>query len=594
MILTRQLLSPIADHAPDFYKFFIVDTLQTAQGKFIELSFTPRNKADLLFEGKLKVTTDGRYAVVACTLHLDKQVNLNFVRSMEIDMGFSQFSNGRYFLSKNHTRIDFGVLSAKGTGVLGERTTFYSGYLFSQPREPDFYRGSDSRFAPGYERPDTNIWAGKVADTLSSQEARTFLHMNRLQTMKAYKVASWLANTFVGNYADLGPVQLGQISDAFGYDNLEGARFQLGGRTTPELSRSVYFDAYLGYGSNDKQFKYNISAYLALNKTAFYRYPNNYFRLSYQYDISIPGQDFLLNSSQPPLSSFQSGSSDYFMYSGIFKLNYVRELENHFSYDLGFKRWDRQAAGTLIYRTNNAGRTLVDHLTTSEFAIALRYAPHEQIIQGTTDRTTIHSKYPVLNLQFRQGIKGAMNGSYSFTGINANVAKRFYLSQLGYTDVTLLGGALFGKVPFPLLNISPANESVGYDPDAYNKMYYLEFVSDHYAGINITQAFGGFFLNKVPLIKHLKWREFLSFKALYGGLRKENNPDYSTGLFQFPIGNNGGKPTYALSSKPYLEAGVGIGNIFKLLRVNLIRRLNYLDHPGVSPYSLKFDINLDF
>ena len=165
------------------------------------------------------------------------------------------------------------------------------------------------------------------------------------------------------------------------------------------------------------------------------------------------------------------------------------------------------------------------------------------------------------------------------------------MSQLGYGDITLLGGLLAGKVPFPLLNISAANQTFSYDPDAYNLMNYLEFVTDHYIGVNYTQSFSGFFLNKIPLLDRLKLREYLSAKVLYGGVRKENNPALTSGLYNFPVTSNG---TFALGNTPYVEAGAGIGNIFKILRVDVIRRFNYLDHPGVSPYGIKFTITPDF
>jgi hypothetical protein len=184
-----------------------------------------------------------------------------------------------------------------------------------------------------------------------------------------------------------------------------------------------------------------------------------------------------------------------------------------------------------------------------------------------------------------------LNGSYNYTSFGVNIFKRFYLSQLGYADVTLLGGYLAGKVPFPLLSISPANQSIAYDPDSYNTMTYLEFVSDHYAGINITEGFNGFFLNKLPLIKHFKLREFLSAKVLFGGLRDENNPLFSTGLYRLPTGAGNTNGTYALGSTPYIEGGVGIGNIFKFIRVDAIKRFNYLDHPGASRYSIKLSFS---
>lgn len=593
-IITNQFLSPIADHAPEFYKFFILDTLQSDKGKLVEISFTPRNKGDLLFEGKLTVTLDGRYAVESCELNINKQININFMRSLQIRLDFEQLAAGRYYLSKSDVKADFGLFRKNGTGVFGERIVFYSNYKLNSPLDAAFYRGESIQTHTDADQADTGFWKKHRGDTLSAQQASTYAHMNKLQSMSLYKITSWLATTFAGNYADLGPVQIGQLTDIFSFDNVEGPRFQIGARTTPKFNKTLYFDEYMGYGTKDKQLKYNFSAYLSLNQTPFYRYPNDYFKVSYQYDLSIPGQDFSINTSQPPLSSFQSGASNYFLYSRIFKIDYVKEFENHFSFDLALKRWNQQAAGTLEYRFNDGNHTLINNLATSEIDLGLRYAPHEQIIQGTTDRTTIHSKYPVINLQIRQGIKGAFNGSYSYTDITANIAKRFYLSQLGYADITLLGSMLIGKVPFPLLNISPANESVAYDPDAYNKMYYLEFVSDHYAGINFTQSFNGFFLNKIPLIKHLKWREYLSFKALYGGLRKENDPFYSNNLYQFPAGTNGSNGTYAFGNVPYLEAGAGIGNIFKILRIDVIKRFNYLDHPGITPYGIKISFSPDF
>lgn len=133
-----------------------------------------------------------------------------------------------------------------------------------------------------------------------------------------------------------------------------------------------------------------------------------------------------------------------------------------------------------------------------------------------------------------------------------------------------------------------------YDPNAYNIMNFLEFVSDHYVGLNITHSFGGFFLNKIPLVYHLKLREFFSHEILYWGLRNENNPHYTTNLYQFPVSLNGSSGTYSLGSTPYIEAGAGIGNIFKLIRIDVIRRFNYLDHPGATPYGLRFSFSPDF
>lgn len=593
-VVTNQFLSPIADHAPDFYKFFIADTIQVGKDKLVEINFVPRTKGDLLFEGKLVVTLDGRYAVQSCQMNVNQQININFIHTLQINLDFQKYPTGHYYLTKSNVKADFGILKDKGLGVLGERTVSYSNYKLDSPQVASFYHGKSLQTAVNFGQQDSSYWVHHRTDTLTEQENLMYAHVNRLESMHSYKVLTWLASTFVGGFADVGPVQIGEIGSFFTFNNQEGARFQIGGRTTPKFNKSIYFEGFTGYGTKDKQAKYDVSTYYSFNKTPAYRFPNDYLKIRYLYDVGLPGETFAVSNAQNALTSFQTGKTDYWLYNRIFSVAYVKDFENHFSYNVAFKNWNQRAAGTLIFQLNDTDNTPVPDLTTSEIDLGFRYAPHEKILQGSMYRRTIYSKYPILNLQINHAFKGLLNGAYSYTNISANISKRFYFSQLGYGDLALLGSLIKGKVPFPLLNISPANQSIAYDANAYNKMNYLEFVSDHYAGINFTQSFNGFFLNKLPLIKHLKWREFLSFKILYGGLRDENNPLLTGNLYQFPTSSNGGNGTYSFGNKPYIESGAGVGNIFKFLRVDFVRRYNYLDHFGVSPYGVKLSFNPDF
>ncbi len=593
-IINNQLLSPIADHSPNYYKFFITDTIQSGKEKLIELSFTPRTKGDLLFEGKLLVSMTGNYAVRSCELNVNKQININFMRNLKVTLDFEQHANGRYFLSKSDVKADLGILKNKGFGLMGERTVFLSHYLTDTPLPATFYEGRELQIADDANKPDTSYWLHQRPDTLSAQQAKVYPRITQLEKMPQFKRATWIAATLTGGYAKWGPVLLGPVGALYSRDSQEGSRFQVGGRTTSELNKSIYFEGFGAYGTRDRTYKYNLATFLSFNKTPFYRYPNNYIKASYLYDVDVPGQNLSTINQQAALSSFQTGKTRYWLYSRVAKIEYVKDFENHFSFDLAFRNWNQRPAAALVFQYNDAANTSVHDLTTTELNLAFRYAPHEQILQGTVYRRTIYSKYPILNLQINQGFKGLFNGSYNFTSFNASVFKRFYLSQLGHTDITVLGNYLAGKVPFPLLNISPANQSLAYDEDGYNQMTYLEFVSDHYAGINLTHSFNGFLLNKVPLIKHLKWREFLSAKVLFGGLRNENNPLYSANLYRFPTGTSDSNGTYALGNTLYVEAGVGIGNIFKFLRIDGIRRFNYLDHPGASPYGIKFGFSPHF
>jgi hypothetical protein len=541
-ILANQFLSPIADHAPNYYKYFITDTVNNQ----VELAFTPRTKGDLLFEGKLTVSLDGHYAVTACELRLNRQINVSFVRSFDVLLDFKPQPDGRYQLIQSTVKADFG-LTNKGWGVYGERVVEYR-----------LERTGRLDSLPVYEK------------------------LYKLEQMPSYKRTMWWLTTLTAGYADTGPVQVGPVAHFLSFNSREGLKPEIGLRTTPRLDSTFYAEGFVAYGTRDHQVKGNAIAYISLNKTAPYRFPNNYFKLSYLYDVDVPGHTFSVTNRSTVLSSFQTGKTNYWLYSRIVELQYVKDFENHFSYNLGYKNWQQTPAAALVYQRNDG--TLINSLTTNELSLHLRYAPREELIQGSRSRHSIHNPYPIYDLL----VGRSLGGLYHYTDLGINIYKRFYLSQAGFTDVTLLGGYVLGKVPFPLLNINPANQSLAYKRDAYNAMNYLEFVSDHYAGLNLTHTFNGFLLNKVPLIKHLKWREFLSAKILYGGLHPENDPVQIQCLYRFPTG------VYALGSTPYLEAGAGIANIFKFFRVDLIRRFNYLDHPDARPYSIKFSFQPEF
>jgi hypothetical protein len=187
-----------------------------------------------------------------------------------------------------------------------------------------------------------------------------------------------------------------------------------------------------------------------------------------------------------------------------------------------------------------------------------------------------------------------MSGEYNYQQVTLNVAKRFYLSQFGYSDVDLEGSYLFGQVPFPLLSIHRANQTYAYQLNSYNLMNFLEFVSDRYVSINIDHSFNGFFFNKIPLIRRLKLREAVSVKALYGGIRDENDPALHPSLFDFPRTKQAGPATFSLQRKPYVEGSIGIANIFKLFRIDLVKRFTYLHHPIVAEWGIRGRFRLDF
>jgi hypothetical protein len=594
-LVSNQFLSPIADASPTFYKFFITDTIKTQQPNLIELSFIPRNNTDLLFEGKIYITLDGKYAVQGAYLTVNKNINLNFVRDLEARLNFEKDPHNRYYLSKSNLIVDFGLKKNKGGGFTGERTVAFKNFKTNIAQPESVYDGGSLVVAPDATKHTDEYWVQNRVDTLSAANLKVYKNIDTLQRMTSFKRTMDLVTLLFAGYKDFGPFEVGPVNTFYSFNDVEGLRLRLGGRTTPALSKRYYFETYAAYGMKDERWKYFLSSTYSLNNKSIYAFPQNYIRASFQRDTKIPGQELQFVQENNFLLSFKRGVNDMLLYNDFYKLEYMKEFENHFSYNVSFRKWTQSPGGGLYFNNllNNAANA-VRRLNTSEFSIALRYSPHEKFYQGKLYRTPIIDKYPTFNLRYTAGLKGLFGGEYNYQNINGSIEKRFYLSQLGYSDVTAEGGYIFGKVPFPLLTIHRANQTYAYQLNSYNLMNFMEFVSDHYASFNIDHNFNGFFFNKVPLLKKLKLREIASFKFLYGGLRAENNPDYDKSLLQFPINGQGEQTTYSLSKEPYMEGSLGIGNIFKLLRVDVVKRFNYLDHPVVSPYGIRAMVKFDF
>ncbi len=595
-LMTNQFLSPICDEAPAFYKFFITDTITDGKTKLVELSFTPRNTTDMLFEGEIYITLDSNYAVQKAKLSINKNINLNWVRDMYVNLDFEKAADGKYILKKTDMMADFGITKNGKAGLFGQRTISYRNYVVDKPRPDTTYANVDGLVPEIAENRPDQFWVeARGIDTLTRAESTVYKNIDSLQTMPSFRRTMDIVTLLVAGYKSFGPFELGPANTFYSFNPVEGFRLRLGGRTTPELSKRYYFETYGAYGFKDQRWKYFGSATYSINNKSIYKFPQDYLRVSVQRDTKIPGADLQFVQEDNVFLSFKRGVNDKCLYNDYYRFDYVHELANHFSYELGYKYWWQSAGGSLAFINNlNNQPNVVQSLTTSEVGLNLRYAPHEQLIQGKIYRLTIPSKYPIFNFDYTAGIKNLFGGQYNYQHLNLKAEKRFYLSQLGYTDVVAEGGYTFGQAPFPLLTIHRANQTYSYQIDNYNLMNFLEFVSDHYASINVDHCFNGFIFNKVPLFKRLKFREYISFKALYGGVRDENNPALHPGLLQFPTGAEGVPLTYALGRTPYTEGSIGVGNILKFFRVDLVERFNYLDNPNTIRFGIRTRATLDF
>ena len=591
-LFTNQFLSPIADMAPTFYMFFIRDTVTDESGKkLVKMYFTPRNTNDFLFRGTMFITLDSSYAVQKLDMTISPNINMNWVKSMQIHQAFEKNTiDERYHLVKSAIISELGLKKGKG-GVYGERSVSFKNYKINQPREEAFYTSPD---LPNAARNDS-FWMSRRHDPLNQSESRVYQNIDSLRNMKSFKRFMDVATIFIAGYKSFGKFEIGPASTFYSWNPVEGFRLRFGGRTTPALSKRFYVETYGAYGFRDEKWKGFLSFTYSLNNKSIYSFPLNYIRASAQRETKIPGQELQFVQEDNLLLSFKRGKNDKWLYNDIYRLDYVKEFQNRLSYSVGFKNWKQTPAGAINYvRGKEQQLETIPHLTTSELSLQVRYAPNEQFYQGKIYRIPIINKYPILTFRYTRGVKGLFGGEYNYDKFNLSVEKRVYLSQFGYSDVALEGGYTKGQLPFPLLSIHRANQTYAYQLYSYNLMNFLEFASDQYVSLNVDHHFNGFIFNRLPLLNKLNWREIVSAKVLYGGVRNENDPQQHADLYNFPVNEDGLATTFTLNDGPYVEGSVGIGNIFKLLRLDLVKRFTYLDHPDVAEWGIRGRVRFDF
>ncbi len=593
-VFTNLFLSPIADMGPTFYMYFIDDTVMVDSQKLVRLSFRPRNPNDLLFRGTLWITLDGNYAIQKLKLLVSKSINFNFVREMKIDQDFTRMPDGRYLLSKSDVLGDFGI-NKTGTGLFGERVVSFRNFSTNQPVADSVFKGPPTVILDSAVAQKDSFWvATRGADTLTRAESKVYANVDSLRNMKSFKRLMDYGTLLLAGYKQAGIFEIGPASTFYSFNPVEGFRLRFGGRTTTKLSTRYYSEAYAAYGFKDQKWKYFLSGTYSLNNKSIYGFPQNYVRASYQHDTKIPGQELQFVQEDNFLLSFKRGNNDKWLYNDIFRLDYKKEFGDHFSYEFGYKYWKQSPAGTIAYVKQTGGiNDSIPAITTSEISAEFRWAPHEQFYIGKLYRVPIVNKYPIFDFRYTAGIKGLTGGEYNYHRFDVDIFKRFYLGPIGYTDITLDGGYLFGKVPFALAEISHANQTYAYQLASYNLMNFMEFISDHYGSIMIDHYFNGFFFNKIPLLKKLKWREVIEAKVLWSGIRDENNPLKTADQVKFPL-TNGLVETFSMNQTPYVEAGFAVANIFKLIRVDFIKRFTYLNHPEIPTWGIRARTKFDF
>jgi hypothetical protein len=604
-LLQYPFISPISSSdAISFYKFYIMDTTFVDKDKCFHLTFVPNNSQDFGFTGHLYVLADSSYTVKKCTMNLPKKSGVNFVDNMDIIQEFEQLPNGEWVLKTDDMIVEMTLMKIM-QGFQIRRTTRYSDYAFDELPQQLFKRkGAEIKEADAMMRGD-DFWNQYRPVPLTQTESSMDMLVKRLEQMPGFKYVIFVLKAFIENFVETGTkehpskVDIGPVNTMISNNYIDGLRLRMSAQTTANLNPHLFFKGYYAYGFKDHRSKYMGGVEYSFNKKEYLprEFPKNSITFSYQYDVMSPTDKFLKTDKDNVFVSFKTSTVDQMSYVRNIALKYENETQFGLKTTVEVKHSTDEPTGGLAYITNDDQKTLVPEIQTMEASLAFRYAPGETFVNTKQRRIPVSFDAPVFTLSHTAGFKGVLGGEYNYNLTEIGLYKRFWFSSWGKIDMFVKGGAQWNKVPFPLLIMPAANLSYILQRETFNLINNMEFLNDRYASLDVSWDLNGKIFNRIPLLKKLKWREAIGFKMLYGHLTDKNNPMKHPGdseLFLFPTRD--GRPTsFVMDPKtPYMECSVGIHNIFKILHIDYVRRLNYLDHPDANKWGVRFMVMMTF
>ncbi len=604
-LLRYPFTSPIGKDAVDFYRFYIEDTVKVDNDLCYHLQFIPNNQQDFGFRGDIYILADSTLHVRKCNLTIPKKSDVNFVDNIHITQEYKKLDNGEWGLSIDDMMVELKI--SKGIRQFAViRTTRMDDYSFAALPDRMFRGKAKVVQDPNSMIKGTDFWTKYRKVDLTRSEGTMGDFVSRIEQIKGFKYIIFGIKALVENYVETGDnthnskVDIGPINTMVTRNFVDGWRTRASALTTAKLNPNWFVSGYYarGWGSHKNYYQGELTYSFNKKKYLPWEFPKRTLTFVSTYDVASPSDKFLDTDKDNVFTAFKWSKVDKMMFYNRQQLSFEYEEDWGFKTTISLKAEELQACGNMFYtplsKMDFQGERPNDYLRTTEARLEFRYCPGATFINTKQRRIPVNREAPEFSIGHTIGFKGVLGGNYDFNYSEFRFFKRNWLKSWGRLDVYFKGGIQWNKVPFPLLIMPAANQSYFIQKETFNLINNMEFMNDRYLSLDLGWNLNGKIFNRIPIIKKLKWREFVSVKCLWGGLSDKNNPTLAANagdptLMAFPEG------CYVMDSKrPYWEVSVGIHNIFKLIRIEYVRRLNYLNLPTANKQGIRFMVVATF
>ena len=592
--------SPIGRTGISFYHYYIEDTVYVERDLCYHLQFIPANSQDFGFRGELYVLADSSLHVKKCNLYMPHNTDVNYVKNMKIEQEYTRLDNGEWVLSKDDMIAELHVNSVL-QDLLVVRNTRLTDYAFDELPKILFKGKAKVRHDMDAMNRDEAYWNKYRQVDLTKSESSMDSFIHRMENSKGFKYIIFFVKALMENYVEIGggtdgkksKFDLGPVNTYISKNFVDGIRLRLAGRTMAALNPHFFWDGYAAYGTKSNDwYTGNIFTYsLNKKKNSPFEFPMRNLTFEVARDVTSPSDENLLHNKDNIFMTFRAATQDEMFLYHRQKLAFTYETDWGFRFNTSLRFQSNRTVGNLHYY--HLDGTEVKKIRMTDLNVGINYNPGVTYVNTKQQRLPINLDSPEIGLSHTMGFRGFMGGQYHSNITKLSIYKRQWLGSWGYLDFHAIGQAQWNKVPFPMLILPPINLSYFEQETTISLMKDWEFLNDRQVFWALSWDMNGKLLNRIPLIKKLKWREWFAIKGVWGHLTDKNNPylEKNQGdgrLFKFP------KNSHVMNDTPYWECVAGVHNIFKFFSVEYVRRLTYLNSNNIDKWGIRFGFMMSF
>ena len=575
-----------------------VFTAYVDKDKCYHLQFIPANQQDFGFRGELYVLADSTLHVRKVNLYMPKKSDVNWIDDMRINQEYTKLDNGEWVLTQDDMIAEIHATKLL-QDLLVVRTTRLSDYQFDpMPKQLFWGKAKVKHDADAFNRGD-DFWNTYRQVKLSKSESSMDSFIKRMENSKGWKYIIKAVQLMVENYVETNTdpnkkskFDIGPVNTFISHNFVDGIRLRLAGRTLAAFNPHLFWSGYAAYGTKSGQWYYGSEITYSFNKKKLspFEFPRRNIAFETSYDVMSPSDLNLIHNKDNVFMTLRSSSQNEMYRYNRQRLSFEWETEAGWRYTANVQTQSNETKGELHFMPVD-GSDEVKKIRLTDATVGITWNPGVTYVNTKRTRLPVNLDSPEIGISHTMGFNKFLGGDYKSNITSLRLYKRQWLGSWGFMNINVRAMAQWSKVPFPLLIQPPVNLTFVETDNTVSLVKDWEFLNDRQVFWGWKWDLNGKILNRIPLLRKLKWREFVNVKGFWGDLTDKNNPAKRPGdamLFQFP------KNSYAMGNKPYWEVEAGIHNIFKLISIGYVRRLSYLDHPGISKWGVRFDFYMSF